>query len=337
MRPHLLVTAALLALAVAGASAQPTPWSAIGRTATPAELRAWDIDVRADFKGLPPGQGSVAQGQVLWEARCASCHGSFGESNEVFTPLIGGTTPGDIARGRVASLTAGGVPHRTTLMKVSKVSTLWDYIHRAMPWNAPKSLTADEVYAATAYLLSLADVVPADFTLSDRNIAEVQKRLPNRDGKVVFPGLWDVAGKPDVQNTACMANCPVDGQVTSSFPESEWSSNGNLADQNRPIGPVRGVGKPTVASAAPAAGTDVAELLKRNACTLCHAPTQKIVGPAFQDIARRHADRRDLVDYLAGRIRSGGEGIWGTVAMPAQSLPDADARSIAGWIANGAK
>jgi cytochrome c len=339
MSARRIATSVLLALCCAGAIAQAAPWSAIGRAATAAEIKAWDLDVRADFKGLPAGQGSVAQGQALWEAKCASCHGSFGEANDVFTPLIGGTTKADIERGRVAALTASGVPHRTTLMKVSKVSTLWDYIHRAMPWNAPKSLTTDEVYAAVAYLLSLADVVPPDFTLSDRNIADVQKRLPNRDGKVAFPGLWDVAGQPDVRNTACMANCPVDGKVTSSFPDSEWGSNGNLADQNRRIGPVRGVGKPTAASAAPgaAAGTDVADLLKRNSCTACHSATQRIVGPAFQEIARRHADRTDLVGYLAGRIRSGGDGIWGAMPMPAQSLPEADARSIAGWIANGAK
>jgi cytochrome c len=330
-----LLIGALLAFGCSVAHAQAKPWSAIGRAATPAEIQAWDIDVRADFRGLPPGRGSVAQGQVLWEAKCASCHGSFGESNEVFTPLIGGTTKDDIVRGRVASLTASGVPHRTTLMKVSKVSTLWDYIHRAMPWNAPKSLTPDEVYAATAYLLSLADVVPADFTLSDRNIAEVQQRLPNRDGKVLARNLWDVAGKGDVRNTACMANCPVDGKVTSAFPDSEWGSNGNLADQNRRVGPVRGVGRPAAPTAA--AGPDVAELLKRHACTACHATAQKIVGPAFQEIARKHADRKDLIDYLAGRIRSGGDGVWGPAPMPAQSLPEADARSIAGWIASGAK
>ncbi len=328
--------AALLTLSACTAFAQAKPWSAIGRAATPAEVRAWDIDVRADFKGLPPGKGSVAQGELLWEAKCASCHGSFGESNEVFTPLIGGTTKADIARGRVASLTAAGVPHRTTLMKASKVSTLWDYIHRAMPWNAPKSLTPDEVYATTAYLLSLADVVPADFTLSDKNIAEVQQRLPNRDGKVFVRDLWEVAGRGDVKNTACMANCPVEGKVTSAFPDSEWASNGNLAEQNRLVGPVRGVGKLTVAVAS-AAGPDVAELLKRNACTACHATAQKLVGPAFQAIARKHADRNDLVDYLAARIRNGGDGVWGTIPMPAQSLPEADARSIAGWIANGAK
>jgi S-disulfanyl-L-cysteine oxidoreductase SoxD len=338
----------VIALSVlwAGASlAQTRPWSAIGRSATPAEVKAWDIDVRADFKGLPPGSGSVAQGQDLWEAKCASCHGVFGESNEVFTPLVGGTTQADIERGRVASLSATGVPHRTTLMKVSKLSSLWDYIHRAMPWNAPKSLSVDEVYAATAYLLSLADVVPADFTLSDRNIAEVQKRLPNRDGHVFDADLWDVAGKGDVKNTACMKNCPVEGRITSSFPDSEWGANGNLAQQNRLVGPVRGL-KPagpapampaaSSVSAAPDAGLVVA-LLERNACTACHGVAQKIVGPAFRDVAARHGARADAVDYLAGRIRSGGQGVWGAIPMPAQTLAEDDARRIAHWIASGAK
>ena len=74
------------------------PLPAVGRTATPAEIAAWDIDVRPDFKGLPKGSGSVAKGQEVWEAKCASCHGIFGESNEVFTPLVGGTTAGRHAR-----------------------------------------------------------------------------------------------------------------------------------------------------------------------------------------------------------------------------------------------
>ena len=77
-----------------GAPARRRAYPGIGRAATPKEVAAWDIDVRPDFKGLPTGSGSVAQGQDVWEAKCASCHGIFGESNEVFTPLVGGTTAG---------------------------------------------------------------------------------------------------------------------------------------------------------------------------------------------------------------------------------------------------
>jgi hypothetical protein len=78
--------------------------------------------------------------------------------------------------GRVARLKDPSFPGRTTMMKVPTVSTLWDYINRAMPWTQPKSLTVEEVYAVTAFILNLGGVVPDDFTLSDKNMAEVQKR-----------------------------------------------------------------------------------------------------------------------------------------------------------------
>jgi cytochrome c len=88
-------------LQVAGWAQVPTAsaqdrYPGAGRDATAQEVAAWDIDVRPDFKGLPPGKGSVAQGQDVWEAKCAHCHGIFGESNEVFSPLIGGTTAEDV-------------------------------------------------------------------------------------------------------------------------------------------------------------------------------------------------------------------------------------------------
>ncbi|MBL8514940.1 MAG: cytochrome c, partial [Betaproteobacteria bacterium] len=179
----------------------------IARPAPPAEIAAWDIDVRPDFKGLPKGAGSVALGQKVWDEKCATCHGTFGESNEVFPPIVGGTTAADIKTGRAKALTEG--VGRTTLMKLSSLSAIWDYIHRAMPWDRPKSLTTDEVYASVAYILHLGDIVPADFVLSDANIRLAEQRLPNRNGKVKYEPLWDVRGKGDVTNVACMKNCPV--------------------------------------------------------------------------------------------------------------------------------
>src|SRR5258705_5831487 len=97
-----------------------TQFPGVGRTATPAEIRAWDIDVRPDFKGLPPGSGSVAKGQAVWDGKCAACHGTFGESNEVFAPIVGGTTVDDVRNGRVKSLAAGDV-QRTTLIKLASL------------------------------------------------------------------------------------------------------------------------------------------------------------------------------------------------------------------------
>ncbi|MGI9218524.1 MAG: c-type cytochrome [Hydrogenophaga sp.] len=355
-----LLAAALSVFALGTAQAQSAPWHNMGRDATPAEVKAWDIDVRPDFKGLPAGAGSVSLGETVWESRCASCHGSFGESNEVFTPIIGGTTKKDIETGRVAALVQGATstaPQKTTIMKVATVSTLWDYINRAMPWNNPKTLKTDEVYGVVAYLLSLAEVVPPDFTLSDKNIAAVQQRMPNRNGMVFYEPLWKVGGKGDVKNVACMKDCEIDPKVHSFLPDFARDAHGNIQQQNRVIGPVRGAdttqpapkgligsaAAATVAVAAPAApaaakGPNVNNLLAANACTACHGVKNKIVGPSFVEIAAKHKGKADLEAYLAGKIKSGGSGVYGAVPMPAQpQLSDADARTIAGWIAAGPK
>jgi len=236
--------AALLAVllpTLACAEKFPQKFSHIGRPASIAELAAWDIDVRPDFAGLPAGSGSVAQGAKLWEAKCALCHGVFGESQDMFPPLVGGTTRTDIERGRVAALSAETEVPKTTMMKLATVSTLWDYIRRAMPFDAPKSLTVNEVYAATAYILHLADIVPADFILSEQSIASVQQRLPNRNGMTTQHGMLHIDGKPDVASVACMKDCPVAAQPASVLPGVARVRNGNLANQNRPYGAVRGV------------------------------------------------------------------------------------------------
>jgi cytochrome c len=319
--------------------------------ATAKEVAAWDIDVRPDFKGLPPGSGSVEKGQDLWEAKCAHCHGVFGESNEVFSPLIGGTTVEDIQTGHVASLRRTDFPGRTTIMKVATVSTLWDYIRRAMPWTSPKSLQPDEVYALTAYLLSLANVVPDDFVLSDKNIAEVQKRMPNRNGMTTTHALWpgkefNGAAKADTSNVACMKDCTPEIKVASMLPDHARNAHGNLADQNRLVGQQHGAdtskpeGKSSAAPAtAPAAKPAAAKadpavaLLSKHACTGCHAIDRKVVGPSLSDVAKKYAGK---ADYLASKIRSGGSGVWGNVPMPPQTAPDGDIKMIANWLAAGA-
>jgi cytochrome c len=329
------------ALTASAQTAKNPPFAGIGRPATPAEIKAWDIDVRPDFKGLPNGRGTVAKGQDVWESKCAACHGVFGESNQVFTPIIGGTTKKDIQSGRTAALANDSQPQRTTMMKLSSVSTLWDYINRAMPWNAPKTLTVEEVYAVTGYILNLAEVVPDDFTLSNENIAEVQKKIPNRDGKTTQHGFWLPSGKPDVKAVACMSNCSQEVKVTSALPEHARESHGNLAEQSRLIGAARGqvTMAPKVAaatSAKPSEFAAVKELTAKATCLACHGLDRKVVGPGFNDIAAKYKTNDKAESYLAGKIRSGGQGVWGSVPMPPPAgISDADATLLARWILKG--
>ncbi|WP_249660974.1 c-type cytochrome [Variovorax sp. PCZ-1] len=367
-----------------------TKFEGIGRAATPAEVKAWDIDVRPDFKGLPPGKGSVIQGEKIWEAQCAGCHGSFGESNEVFTPIAGNTTAKDIETGRVASLLPGAnTPQRTTLMKLSSISTLWDYVNRAMPWTAPKSMTADEVYAVTAYMLNLGNIVPGDFTLSDQNIRDVQNRLPNRNGKTTAHAMWpgnELGGmkKPDVQGSACMKDCKQEPKVASFLPAHARDAHGNLAEQSRGLGGSRGadttqpaavsaalVSKPNQAltgkesalsatnsgasvAAAPVVATpntmpsspaasaalksaDVMPTLQKYACIACHGMDNKLVGPSFKEIVAKQGKRVDAQAYLAAKIKNGGQGVYGQIPMPAQSISEAESSRVAQWLVQGAQ
>ena len=349
---------ALLGLAAAWPAAAQTRFEGIGRAATPAEIAAWDIDVRADFKGLPSGSGSVAKGMEVWEAKCASCHGIFGESNETFMPIIGGTTRADMQTGRVARLRDEAFPQRTTMMKLSELSTLWDYIRRAMPWNQPKSLSTEEVYAVTAYILNLAGVVPDNFTLSHQNIAQVQAQLPNRNGKTTDHALWPgrpigsgagarAATAPDVRAVACMSNCAAPTAVASFIPEHARNAHGNLAEQNRIVGPQRGAdttrpaGSPlqlAVAAPRPAATAPTTQdLLRKHNCLTCHGIENKVVGPGLREIVARHGSRADAKDYFAQRISGGSSGAWGPIPMPAQTLPAAELQAISAWLAAGAK
>ena len=328
----------------------------LGRAATPAEIAAWDIDVRGDFAGLPKGSGSVERGQAVWEAKCASCHGVFGESNEVFNPIIGGTTADDVKTGHVKSLTTSAL-QRTTMMKLSSLATLWDYIRRAMPWNAPKSLSADDVYAVTAYILNLADLVPSSFILSDANIRETERQLPNRNGMTQKHGMWDIGGKPDVRSAACMSNCSEALQIRSSLPDHARNAHGNLAEQNRLVGPVRGIDTARTAVAAASGATEalvnrMLVLANRQGCMACHAVDRKLIGPSFRDVAaklRSNAAGTTKTAYapgvsaatlsaLAAKIRAGGSGAWGAIPMPPQpQLSMADAEALAAWIVDGAK
>jgi cytochrome c len=176
----------------------------IGRPPTAQEIAGWDTAVRPDGHGLPPGSGSVAKGEKLFERHCAVCHGSFGESNE-YHVLAGG-------RGSLAT----AEPVATVGSKWQYATTLFDYIRRAMPLTAPQSLSADEVYSLTAYVLHLNDILPVSAELDRTSLPRI--RMPNVNGFTTAHGLMRIDGKPDTKNTACMKDCPVSTAIKSQLP-----------------------------------------------------------------------------------------------------------------------
>ena len=329
---------ALAALLLPVTAIAQAAFPGIGRAATPAEIRAWDIDVRPDLKGLPRGSGSVKAGQDLWDAKCASCHGTFGESNSVFPPIVGGTVKADESKGRTQALLRPE-QGRTTLMKVPYLSTLWDYINRAMPWNAPKTLSADEVYAVTAYILNLGNLVPEDFVLSEANIAAVQARLPNRNGMSRSHGLWETKGGSDVKNPACMKDCAVSGEVASRLPDYARAAHGDLAAQNRVFGAVRGAQTTPITGtlAAAAAANPRRSLAEKAGCMACHGVAAKMVGPGLREVAAKYKGDSAAEEALAAKVKKGGTGAWGQIPMPPnEGLQDDEIRTLVKWILGGA-
>ena len=328
----------LVLLLAPGPTLAQSKYPGIGRTATPAEIRAWDIDVRPDFAGLPRGSGSVREGQDVWDAQCANCHGTFGESNSFYPPIVGGTTRADQATGHAKGLLKPD-QGRTTLMKLPHLSTLWDYINRAMPWNAPKTLSVREVYAVTAYILHLGQILPEDFVLSDANIGEVQQRLPNRNGMSQAHGLWETRGVPDVRNTACMKDCAATGAIVSSLPDYARNAHGDLAAQNRLTGPVRGVHTPagTSVAARSTAPSPARSLAEKSGCLACHGIADKTVGPGLREVAAKYKGHDGAEALLAAKVKGGGVGAWGQIPMPPnERMRDDEIRTLVKWILGGA-
>ena len=144
-----------------------------GRPATPEEIKLWDIDVRPDGKGLPAGGGTVAHGKTVYEQNCAVCHGAKGEGG-IGDRLVGGQ--GSLTSDRPVKTIGSYWPYATTLL---------DYVRRAMPYQAPGSLSVDDDYAVVAYLLALNGILPPEGTLNQESILEI--RMPNRDGFVPEP------------------------------------------------------------------------------------------------------------------------------------------------------
>jgi cytochrome c len=176
---------AFVALALATSVQAQSPFG-IGRAATPAEIAGWNIDIDRYGNNLPPGSGSVSRGHEVFDRQCAACHGANGEGG-VGDRLVGGE--GTLATPK---------PIRTVGSYWPYAPTLFDYIRRAMPQNAPQSLSSEDVYAVSAYILNLNGLLPADATLDARALSAI--KMPNRDR---FVG----DSRPDVKNPECLRDC----------------------------------------------------------------------------------------------------------------------------------
>jgi cytochrome c len=187
LKAAVLAAASLLALSAASEAGQFN----LGREALPEEVAAWDIDVRPDGQGLPEGSGTVEEGEQLFTDNCAACHGDFGEGIDRWPVLAGGQ-----------DTLASQNPVKTVGSYWPYLSTVYDYINRAMPFGYAQSLEPDQVYAITAYILYLNDLMTYEDSLSKETFAGV--RLPNEENFFDDP-------RPDVptlaQGEPCMSGC----------------------------------------------------------------------------------------------------------------------------------
>jgi cytochrome c len=164
-RVTLFAVVAICATALAGI-VQAGELYGLGQPATPEEIAGWNIDISPDGAGLPPGRGSVGEGEKIFAAKCAACHGAHGEGKPM-DRLVGGF--GTVFDQHSQRTVGSYWPYATTL---------FDFVHRAMPLNAPQSLTPDEVYSICAYVLFLNKIVPEDATLDAATLPKVE--MPNR-------------------------------------------------------------------------------------------------------------------------------------------------------------
>ena len=194
MRSPNLVASAAAALAIFGcASQQMMPQAAkpnakFGHPISEADIAPWNIDIRTpDGKGLPAGRGSVAEGKSIYEGKCLACHGADAKGGSVYGPMVGGIGS---FKTNARVVTPGSMYPYAPI--------LFDYMRRAMPMDSPQSLTPNELYALSAYLLNLNGLVPADAVMDANSLPKVM--MPNRDGFIVDD-------RPDTKAVRCMQNC----------------------------------------------------------------------------------------------------------------------------------
>lgn len=295
-RNLLAATAIILALP---ASAQTL---GLGRAALPEEIAAWDVSVEPDGTGLPVGSGDVFTGEDLWVENCAMCHGDFGEGAGAYPVIAGGE--GTLTNRRPVKTVGSYWPY---------LSTVFDYVHRSMPFGNAQILTPDDTYAIVAYILYSNGIVEDDFTLSNENFTEVE--MPNADG--FYADDREEAEFPQFTAEACMSDCGPAVHITRRATDLQSTPEGAVTvfAPDRPNGvadnaaaPERGEGAAPAATEAPAAepaaepvqeaaaGPDPAlveqgEGLWRQ-CRSCHTVGDNArngTGPMLNGVVGRHA------------------------------------------------
>jgi cytochrome c len=183
-----------VALAQQKEEAVKGPGVKYGKPISEADLALWDIDIRTkDGKGLPAGKGSVAEGAKIYAEQCVACHGEAGKGGPMYGSMVGGIGS---FKTNARVLTPGSMyPY---------AAILFDYTRRTMPMTGPQTLSNDQVYALSAYILHLNGLVPADAVMDAASLVKVQ--MPNRDGFIKDD-------RPDVKAVRCMSNCPLIGTV----------------------------------------------------------------------------------------------------------------------------
>ena len=309
---NLLIGTAILSALAAPAMAEKL---GIGRPALPEEIAAWDVNVMPDGTGLPDGSMSVEEGEGVFVDNCAMCHGDFAEGLDAWPPLAGGR--GTLTDRRPVKTVGSYWPY---------VSTVWDYVHRSMPYGNAQSLSPDEVYGITAYILYSEGLVDYDFVLSKENFTEV--RLPNEDGFYVddrveteFPLFTAEPCMTDCKETVEITRKASDlrvtpmneaGQPEGTIPNYLASAAGASAEPAVATGEDVAAAEETPASTGPDPELIAAGERAFKQCQTCHEVgdgARNKTGPHLNNLFGRTAGSIDGFRYSRQFVTAGEEGL----------------------------
>ncbi|RMD49688.1 MAG: MFS transporter [Alphaproteobacteria bacterium] len=283
----------------------------IGREALPEEIAAWHIDVTPSGHNLPKGQGSVSEGEELFLDNCAMCHGDFGEGVGRWPVLAGGH--GSLKDER---------PEKTIGSYWPYLSSVFDYIRRAMPFGNARSLTNDQVYAITAYLLYMNDIVDEDFVLSDKNFLDIH--LPNEKG--FFMDDREQTELPKFTREPCMKDCKPEVKIRMRARVLDVTPDDGITAKRIALAKAVNSGQPAPAPAAAPSGEQTAAagnaggddaLIKKGEkvfkkCKSCHAVgegARNKTGPQLNGVIGRKAASVEGFKYSAAMKAKAAEGL----------------------------